>query len=273
MFGLKKKVNNILATISYEQASEVIKGNSIAELINGAPEAKFSMGLKKFIALLCAVCMPIFNISAYLMGNVETTILSLTIAYSVMFLFIAVACYLFVKRTSIFENARYQLFINYSARIFLLSYLGGAIGDTEDNYLFVLLTHVFLFVLILSVQLLAEKNLLISSINDMFQTEFPTNKMVMLLIKAAGICLVVGLVVMQLYRLNKFWLIRTGMPTLDFGTVINNVLGIMMLMVIAVIPTFLCFDAKVYVKAKLVEQYSEQFRTKYQYPKEIWYGE
>lgn len=269
---MKKQVNNILATISYEQASAVIKGNSIAELINGAPEAKFPLGLKKLIALMVALFAPIMLLTNYI-ARAKSTTLSDTLEYGVYFTLMGLAFYLFIKKTSLFANARYKFFINNSVKIFVYSYVCAIIGVPSDHYGETLLTVLILFSITIVIQFFTEKNLIIKEINEKFQTEFRTNKFILLLFKISGACLTFGIVAMIFYRQNKFWLMWLKVPDLDFGTVINNIIGLLFFTVLIPIPTYLGFDPELYVKAKLVEQYSEQFRTKYQYPKEIWYGE
>lgn len=55
--------------------------------------------------------------------------------------------------------------------------------------------------------------------------------------------------------------------------IVGIFIGIPLLMIITLIPTFFLFDANLYMKGKIIKQYSEEFRQEYDFTKEEWYGE
>lgn len=76
------------------------------------------------------------------------------------------------------------------------------------------------------------------------------------------------------YRFNKWWLMNVNLNP-ENGSVFEYIIwgGILITLLIGLtlLPT-LIFSPSSYVKGKLLEKYSEEFRKQYNYTKEEWYG-
>ncbi|WP_088815694.1 MULTISPECIES: hypothetical protein [Listeria] len=271
------KKDIVVTGVSFEQASRVIKKKDIYELIHGTSEAKFSMGLKKFLFLIVGLFMPIMMFVTYLQGrdNMLVTTFSRTIAIIVSLLFMAEIIYFYFKRNSIFEYFRYKSFIYTSIKTLFLSYACGSIGQVDEGYLSTLLTIGMFIPVCLVLYALVERNMVKKVMNQLLQTNYKVSKILSIFLKLSGVVLVVGLFAVVLYRLNKWWLMGMSFngDALNINAAVLVIAGVLIMLLIALIPTYGCFRAELYVKTQLIEKYSEEFRGKYGFSEEEWYGE
>ena len=77
-----------------------------------------------------------------------------------------------------------------------------------------------------------------------------------------------------MYRLSKsaFIISDTNVSLLDLYALVGKI-GLWIVAVIVTLLPTLFFNAHVFVKAKLLSSYSEEFRKEYDFTKEEWYGD
>jgi hypothetical protein len=268
-----KKINQIIQTTSFEAAKEKIAKEDVEQLINGPKQAKFAIELKRCIALLVGLIAPFAIIISYALGhsNMPETTFSRALAIVIAVIFIIELLYHYFKKYNHFKNANYQLFMYASAKTALLSYMCGSIGNTNGNYFETVLSIGVFIPMCLLLYFFVERNMVISRYNEMFQTSYRTSKVLNILLKLSGILLFAVIAITQLYRLNKWWLNSVDIKELSLGSVVTFVVAILFFMLVALIPTYIFFDSKLYLESKLLKQYSEEFRLEYSYSKEEWY--
>jgi len=149
----------------------------------------------------------------------------------------------------------------------------------NGNYLTTIIPIFLCLVVFISLYYKIEKNIVMDEINKLFKREYKTSTLLTTMLKLSGVVVVVIIVGMQLYRLNKSWLkgFIENSDVLNTNATISDIVGIFigipLLMIITLIPTFFLFDANLYMKGKIIKQYSEEFRQEYDFTKEEWYGE
>ncbi|WP_206911692.1 hypothetical protein IGL98_002391 [Enterococcus sp. DIV0840] len=274
-----KKIEDYVNNISFEEAYVKIDRNKIDYLIKGNSDAKFPIRLKKIGFLVISLFMPIMMIVSYTSAkdNIVTTLFSRTIAVTTAISFILIALFSYFKSRHYFKNYGYKEFIYSSLKILFLSYICGSIGTVDSNYIINLVTIIIYVPTCLYLYYAVEKNMLIEYINVTFEKEYKTNKNLSLLIKIAGIVMILGIVIVQLYRINKSWIdkgsINDSINGLGISMTLIVIAGAFFMIIISLIPTYISFKADLRIQNKLVTKYSEEFREIYGYYKEEWYGE
>ena len=274
-----KKVDKIISTISFEETKKIIKFQDIYDVMMGAPEAKFSANFKKIIVLVLGLFVPMVMLVTYSVGhkNMPESNLSRTIAIITSSLIIFEILYFYFRKGyKYLNNYVYQSFIYLVGKNVCISMYCGSIGRDDGNYLLTVVPILVYIVTSLYFYYRVEKNLIFDAINQLFMKNYQTSKMLNIFLKISGIIVVLGIGLIQFYRVNKWWLRNVVVDSNTSSLLESNigwVFAIPILMLIALIPTYLCFDAFTYVKAKLIKQYAEEFRQEYDFTKEEWYGE
>lgn len=152
-------------------------------------------------------------------------------------------------------------------------------GMDKGNYLTTLIPVTLCIISFLFLYYKVEKNISFEKINKMFGQKLKTSTLFIMMLRLSGIIVVIIIAVMQLYRLNKWWLreFKVNSNILDSSPLISDIFGIVVgvpfLMLITLIPTFILFDVDIYVKGNIIKQYPEEFRKAYDFTKEEWYGD
>lgn len=275
-----KKIQQILQSFSFEEANQVLTFQDIYNMKSGDIESKFSITLKKLVVLLIGLSLPTLMLIRYLgvSGNLPTSNLSRGIAIVFSILVICELLYFYFNdRCEYSKNYRYHAFIYIVGKNIFILMIGGAIGTDDGNYLWHIIQILIYIFSALYLYSRVEKNLVLETINNLFTKKYKISKLLSITFRISGIVMIVGVVIVQFYRLNKFW-IRTVdfSENTDFSFLTGDfswILAIPFLLLIALIPTYLCFDASSYVKKALLDQYPEEFRKVYNFTKEEWYGE
>lgn len=274
-----KKIEDYVNNISFEEAYIKIDRNKIDYLIKGDSNAKFSIALKKLGFLAVSLFMPVMMILSYTStkASIKTTAFSKTIAITTAIAFILIALFSYFKSNSSFKNYGYKEFIYTSFKILFLSYICGSIGTVDSNYSLNLITLAIYIPICLYLYYSVENNRLIEYINETFEKDYKTNKILSLLLKTAGIVMILGIVMVQLYRISKAWLGESSLDDSIKGLGLNMtftvIVGAFFMIILSLIPTYISFKADLRIQNKLVIKYSEEFREIYGYYKEEWYGE
>ncbi|ALS00059.1 hypothetical protein ATZ33_01260 [Enterococcus silesiacus] len=274
-----KKIEDYVNNISFEEAYVKIDRNKIDYLIKGDPDAKFPIRLKKLGFLAISLFMPIMMILSYTSAkdNIVTTVFSRNIAIATATSFILISLFSYFKSRHFLQNYGYKEFIYSSLKILFLSYICGSIGTVDSNYIINLITIIIYVPTCLYLYYTVENNMLIDYINVTFEKEYKTNKILSLLIKMAGIIMILGIVIVQFYRINKSWIdkdsINDSINGLGLSTTLIVIAGAVFMIIISLIPTYISFKADLRIQNMIVTKYSEEFREMYGYYKEEWYGE
>lgn len=264
--------------ISFNEAQKNISIDDINQLLVVNPEEKGSLKFKKILFLLLGSAMPVVTLFSYGVGhkNMSETTLSRSIAMVTAIIFISILLYSYFKTNQEFLLVSYKSFIYTALKILYLSYLCGTIGRDSGNYWQNLVTIGTSLIIFLALYYFVEKNMVYTTLNEKFRLSLKTIKTLNILIRLSGILIVVGLVVIQFYRINKWWLEgnisdSTGNSFLDLVLII--ILGVPFFLVLTLIPTYVAFKPEIFVKGQLLEQYSEEFRKLYDFSKDEWYNE
>ncbi|WP_141706713.1 hypothetical protein [Enterococcus quebecensis] len=274
-----KKIEDYVSNISFEEAYVKIDRNKIDYLIKGDSNAKFPIRIKKIGFLAISLFMPIMMILSYTSAkdNLVTTVFSRTIAITTATSLILISLFSYFKSRHFLKNYGYKEFIYSSLKILFLSYICGSIGTVDSNYIIHLVTIIIYVPTCLYLCYIVEKNMLIEYINLTFGKEYKTNKILSLLVKMAGIIMILGLVIVHLYRINKSWIdkdsINDSINGLGVSMTLIVIAGAFFMIIISLLPTYISFKADLRIQNKLVIKYSEEFREMYGYYKEEWYGE
>ena len=264
--------------ISFDEAQKNITIEDIEQLIVRSSEKKESIKIKKILFLILGLAIPLVTIFSYGIGHdsMPETTFSRSIAIVTAVVFISILLYSYYKSKQQFLFVAYKSFTYTALKILYLSYLSGTIGRDAGNYWQTLVTITTALIVFLFLYYFVEKNMTYAFLNENFQLSLKTIKILNMLIRFSGILIVVGLLVVQFYRMNKWWLEgnipdSTGNSFMDLALII--ILGVPFFLVLTLIPTYIAFKPEIFVKGQLLEQYSEKFRKLYEFSKEEWYGE
>ncbi|WP_228472100.1 hypothetical protein [Listeria welshimeri] len=119
--------------------------------------------------------------------------------------------------------------------------------------------------------------MVLEAINNIFKQNYKTSKVLTITLKISGFSVVIALLSMQFYRMNKFWILNlTGENVGATSNVVDDMIGIFfgipLLLIITLIPTFFLFKANLFVRGKVIKQYAEEFRARTNFTKKEWYG-
>lgn len=277
-----KQVDKIISTISFEEANQIIKFQDIYKIMSGNPNDKFAIVLKKKLILLVGLFLPLIAVIIYVQSNNDPSIstISKIIASFSELIIIALMLFFFLKTSAKFlEYYSYKNFCYMFGKLIYISYFCAGLGMYNGNYLTTIIPIFLCLVVFISLYYKIEKNIVMDEINKLFKREYKTSTLLTTMLKLSGVVVVVIIVGMQLYRLNKSWLkgFIENSDVLNTNATISDIVGIFigipLLMIITLIPTFFLFDANLYMKGKIIKQYSEEFRQEYDFKKEEWYGD
>ncbi|MFD2306983.1 hypothetical protein [Enterococcus termitis] len=274
-----EKINKYVNEISFEEAYMKIDRSHIDYLIKGDLNSKYSINLKKICFLILSLFMPISMIISYTGAskNIETTTFSRTLAVTIAIIFILISLFSYLKSKKEFKNYGYKEYIYSSWKILFLSYICGSIGSVDSNYITNLITIAIYIPVCLFLYKSIENNKMKEYINSTFEKNYKINKILSLMFRVVGIVIILGMVLVQLYRINKSWIdkqmIEDSINGLGFNTVLLITLGALFMIIISLIPTYLSFKADLRIQNMLVLKYSKEFMESYGYYKEEWYGD
>ena len=277
-----KQVDKIISTISFEEANQIIKFQDIYKIMSGNPNDKFAIVLKKKLILLVGLFLLLIAVIIYVQSNNDPSIstISKIIASFSELIIIALMLFFFLKTSAKFlEYYSYKNFCYMFEKLIYISYFCAGLGMDNGNYLTTIIPIFLCLVVFISLYYKIEKNIVMDEINKLFKREYKTSTLLTTMLKLSGVVVVVIIVGMQLYRLNKSWLkgFIENSDVLNTNATISDIVGIFigipLLMIITLIPTFFLFDANLYMKGKIIKQYSEEFRQEYDFTKEEWYGD
>ena len=264
------------SSISFEQAKNVISKEDCEQLLGRVSTQSFSINFKKLIFLILGLFMPVFMLISYMVGHEDMpeSVLSRTIAVGVALIFIIVLLYSYYKGISRFIFLSYKHFSYTSLKVTYFSYLCGTIGrDDGMTYWQTLLILGIMIPTFLILYRLVERNMIYSVLNYKFEAQLKTRKVFNILIRTSGILIVLGIVILWFYRLNRWWLegnVVNSTGITFFDVILMIVVGIPFILALTLIPTYLAFKPELYVKANLIETHSEEFRKEYGYTREEW---
>lgn len=273
------EIDKCVNEISFEEAYLKIDRGTIDYLIKGNEDSKYSIKLKKNCFLLISLFMPISIIVSY-MGdnkNIQTTIFSRTLAITVAMVFIGISLFSYFNSDKNFKNYGYKEYIYTSLKILFLSYMCGSIGSVDSNYIINLITISIYIPTCLILYKLIENNKMKEYINLTFEKSNKINKILSLILSIVGIVIILGIVLVQLYRVNKSWIdketIENSINGLGLNMISIIVGGALFMIIISLIPTYISFKADLRIQNRLVIKYSQEFMEAYGYYKKEWYGD
>ncbi|OEH81556.1 hypothetical protein BCR26_04420 [Enterococcus rivorum] len=281
MLKIKNKSNEYLDSISLKEANDNIYFEDIEFAMNGKGNQKFSIGTKKLVVFLVGVFIPISMIISLITDRVKVgNFLPQTIlAVFLELLIVSFMVYQFYKssRTVLkyweYEEVSYTIVKSAYISLFVMGY-----GMDEGNYIVPFLVVTTCILVFLFFYFKVEENMVVEEINKIFNREYKTSKTMSIMIKISGVVAFLILIAMQFYRLNKWWIQDSIVnDSTNQTSLIDDLtgifLGIPILLLITLIPTYFLFKPKSYVKTKIIKKYAEEFRERYDYTKKQWYGE
>ncbi|KRN56746.1 hypothetical protein [Carnobacterium divergens] len=278
---LSHKVDECLSSISLKEANKYINFEDIDLVMNEKKDQKFSIGIKKLLILILALFFPIFMELVFIQEITETndSFFPKLVVILLELLIICLITYQFLKQYNNFlRNWGYKKYCYISAKLAYISYFIVGFGMNMGDYRITFVVVTFCIVVLLFLYYKVEQNMILEEINEAFNRNYKTSKVMNIMLKVSGVVAVLILIGMQVYRLNKWWLngIVDGNPTIQNSLVDNLIgifIGIPLLLLISLIPTYFLFNVKHHVQGKVISQYSEQFREQYNYTKKEWYGD
>lgn len=278
---LSHKVDECLSSISLKEANKYINFEDIDLVMNEKKDQKFSIGIKKLLILILALFFPIFMELVFIQEITETndSFFPKLVVILLELLIICLITYQFLKQYNNFlRNWGYKKYCYISAKLAYISYFIVGFGMNMGDYRITFVVVTFCIVVLLFLYYKVEQNMILEEINEAFNRNYKTSKVINIMLKVSGVVAVLILIGMQVYRLNKWWLngIVDGNPTIQNSLVDNLIgifIGIPLLLLISLIPTYFLFNVKHHVQGKVISQYSEQFREQYNYTKKEWYGD
>ncbi|WP_421502864.1 hypothetical protein [Enterococcus faecalis] len=263
------------------EAKAVIEWKDISFARLGEEKQKFSLTLKKRIFLLVGLVIPMSMLFIFLNNLIgkKMNFISSLIGVLAEATIIGLMLYCFFKHSQKYlENSEYQSFSYDISKLMYISYFSAGFGMDKGNPFVNLVVSTFLILTFVILYHIVEKNLILQEVNRMFNKNYKVFKSLNLLLKFSGWIIVIILVGMQLYRLNKSWVDKNYINSMLYSDGLFNdflgiFIGIPMLLAITLIPTYFLFRPVNYVKGKLIKMYSEEFRQEYGFTKQEWYGE
>ncbi|MGC6768794.1 hypothetical protein [Enterococcus sp. LJL51] len=272
----KRRSNSYINSISLEEATKNIYFEDVKFIMDGKPEQKFSTIIKKWYVYLASVFLPALMIisliasgSKYLPQTIIAIVIELAIIGYMTYKFLSPYCN-FLRYWG-YEKTRYSLVKMAYISLFSIGY-----GMDEGSYIINFLVVTMCIITFLVLYEKVEENMIIEELNKRFNKQYKTSKTLNIMMKTSGLVVVVIFLAMQFYRINKWWLIDSVLPDSKtqanfFDDLIGIFIGIPILLLITLIPTYFLFNSKSYVEAKVINRYAEDFRERYDYTKKEWY--
>ncbi|MGM0219306.1 hypothetical protein [Enterococcus sp. AZ126] len=278
---LNHKIEECLNSISLDEANKYINLEDVDLVMNGKKDQKFSMGIKKLLILIAALFFPVFMELVFIQ-EVTTTNNSFypkVIVIVLELLIIGSIVYQFLKPYNIFlRNWGYKKYCYTSAKLAYISYFVVGFGMNQGDYKVTFVIFSFCILVLLFLYYRVEQNMILEEMNKTFNRNYKTSKVMNIMLKVSGVVAILILIGMQVYRLNKWWLNNAiAENPLAQNSLMDDLIGIFvgipLLLLISLIPTYFLFNAKHYVQGKVISQYAEEFREQYNYTKKEWYSE
>lgn len=263
-----------------DDAIVILDKTDIELLRNGIGSEKFSLEIKKIIVLCIGLIVPctfeIVFIPSYTNGSSANISYLIGIISELIIITLMFYHFFQVNKSSLTYWA-YKKYVYSIAKLSYISYFSAAYGMDTGNYMITLLVITSCIITFNLLYFFVERNLILEEVNKLFNKKYKTSKIAPIMLKFSGILLGVIFVVMQFYRLNKSWLMNLIGDNKIFSInssiddLVGIFIGIPMLLMITLIPTYFLFHADVYVKGKMITNHSEDFRKKYGYSEKEWY--
>ncbi|MBC2016249.1 hypothetical protein HB796_00710 [Listeria welshimeri] len=274
-----KKENEFLSSISLEDAKKPLKLKDIYEVMKGDKDQNFSIELKKIIILLLGVSFPFLMVCIFaidLTGGRFIFANSIVIIAELLII-IWMSYHFFKTYPPFLRNYGYKIYSYSIAKLAYISYFAVGLGMTKGNYIINFSVFFITILVFLYLYKKVEENMVLEAINNIFNQNYKTSKVLTITLKISGFSVVIALLSMQFYRMNKFWILNlTGENVDATSNVVDDVIGIVfgipLLLIITLIPTFFLFKANLFVRGKVIKQYAEEFRAGTNFTKKEWYG-
>ncbi|MBC1442614.1 hypothetical protein HCA33_01650 [Listeria seeligeri] len=274
-----KKEKDFLSSISFEEANNSLKMKDIYQVMKNDKKQNFSIEMKKIIILILGLAFPISMVFSFALAlTKKSLIISNSIVIVAELLIIIVMCYQFFRAYPPFlKNYGYVTYCYSIAKLAYISYFAVGLGMTRGSYsinFFVFLIAILVFLYLYHK---VEKNMILEEINKTFNQDYKISKVLTIMLRFSGLSVVIALVIMQFYRLNKSWIINLRGVSGEISSnitddVIGIVFGIPLLLLITLIPTFFLFKPNLFVRGKVIKNYSEEFRKVINFTEKEWYG-
>lgn len=240
----------------------------------GPNDQKFSIKTKKMIYYLASLTITIVMIIGLVTNSSMgyQTVLGIVLEIYIIFLMTKIAIHTPPKYLSYwdYEISRYT-FVKYSYLSFFVMGYSMDSGNYWVNFLVVTLCIVVFIFLYEK----AEENMIIKEINNQFKKQVKTSTIINLLLKLTGLLLLLIVIVIQFYRINRWWMADYMSSNTSDNSFTDNLIGIFigipMLLLITLIPTYIFFNAKKHVISYLITKNPENFRERYDFSKKDWY--
>lgn len=273
---LKQEIDLSLNNITFEQIEDNISFQFIHDNLVGKNTIIFYLsfliiiGLEIFLSIGLTglfIFKPLFAVIAW--GVTITTIVMViklnvrTWSKKYLKTFHRRLCIVFLMRSIILFLSTYIIFLAFSYEKFSSTYI-------PQITIQVIISIVIGF----SLELFIVKYISYRKKKELFQlgAEIAVPKWGVRIEKSAGYGVVILLISMQFYRLNKFWieLDETGLSNILIP-LIQLVLGIMLVILVITLSLMICYPE--FIKNQLLEKFSEEFRIKYEFTEREWYEE
>lgn len=275
-----KKDKEFLSSISLEEADSSLKMKDIYQVMNGEKKHSFPVEMKKIIILLVGLIFPVLMTFSFALDMTNTSsIFSNSIVIVAEVLIIILMCYQFFKVYPPFlKNYGYKAYCYSIAKLAYISYFSVGLGMTKGIYIINFLVFLMAILVFIYLYHKVEQNMVLDEINKTFGQNFKVSKILTVMLKFSGLSVVIALVVMQFYRINKSWIMNmTNVSGASSSSLMDDVIGVVfgipLLLVITLIPTFFLFKANLFVRGQVIKKYPEEFRKKTNFTEEEWYGE
>lgn len=274
-----KMKKDFLSAISFEEANNSLKIKDIHQVMKNDKKQNFSVELKKTIILILGLVFPVLMAISFAVDlNDQSLIISSSIVIVAELLISILMCYHFFRADPPFlKNYGYTNYCYSIAKLAYISYFAVGLGMTKGNYSITFLVFLIVILVFLFLYNKVEKNMILDEVNKTFGRNYKTSKVLTIMLRFSGVSVVVALVVMQFYRLNKSWIMSlTGASGSISSNMTDDVIGIVfgipLLLIITLIPTFLLFKPNLFVRGEVVKKYAEEFRKATNSTEKEWYG-
>ncbi|MDO1604759.1 hypothetical protein Q2T76_01665 [Lactobacillus sp. YT155] len=278
------KLNKLFDDISLEEAFDKIKQTDIYQDINGTENHLVSFAIKKAIVLILSLIVPMIFLAMVTQVNYaelppETQPFFIIV---VIFVIMVISINLFIYfgfnrkyKNQYLNNFRYRLIVYLLIQFNVIMYGNLYIlmlFDGANAYLYLTISFGYWIIELVTVYLVI-KGLIKESINNIFERHLPVSKWVNRVYGLVALTAVLIFAGMYMYRVNKAIFIMNGID--DPSQLLNGISHIVIslaIMIIVLLP-ILIFNADIYVRAKILDKYSEEFREDNGYSVEEWYWE
>ena len=271
----KKKSKDYITSLNSSTLNNKIYFEDIKHIMFGKDNQKFSIKTKKHILYLLSICFPLTMLISLINNSHinSPTIIAMVGELIIIFLMSKNS---FLPFKNYFKYWNYEICSYTNIKLAYLSIFVMGYGMDEGSYIINFIVVSICIILFLYLYQKVEENMILKEINSRFNENIKTSKLLTLLLKLTGILVVLLFILTQLYRMNKWWLDGYLESNLNNNNAfIDNLIGIFIgipiLLLITLIPTYFLFNSKDYIIYKLVSKDPESFRERYDYSKKEWY--